>query len=187
MWIRRDREEEQPISRISALVPGPVSTPVPGPVNEGIPISSVPAVRSDKGEIPLGVATIGKAVYIKAQIVAREDLIVEGQIEGTVEAMEHRITIGPNGRVTASIKARHIIIQGQVNGNVEGSERVEIRNGAKLQGDVRTVKFICEEEGTINGSVASLRPGPKPAPVAEGNELVAALAPRNNSPSELQK
>jgi cytoskeletal protein CcmA (bactofilin family) len=179
MWKRRDREEEQPIRGTSA--------PVPEPLKEGIPISSVPAVRSYEQETPRGVATIGKAVYIKGQIVAREDLLVDGQIEGTVEALEHRITIGPNGRVAASMKARHIIIQGQVNGNVEGSEKVEIRNGARLQGDVRTVKFVCEEEGTINGSVASLRPEPKPAPAVEAKEPAAAPAPRNNTPSEPKK
>lgn len=179
MWKRRDREEEQPIKGTSA--------PVPEPVKEGIPISTVPAVRSYEQESPRGIATIGKAVYVKGQIIAREDLIVDGQIEGTVEAQEHRITIGPNGRVAAAIKARHIIIQGQVTGNVEGSEKVEIRNGAKLLGDVRTVKFVCEEEGTINGSVASLRPEPKPAPAAEPKEPAAAPAPRNNPPSEPKK
>lgn len=142
-------------------------------------MSTAPAVRSYEPETPRGVATIGKAVYIKGQIIAREDLIVDGQVDGTVEAQEHRITVGPNGRVAATIKGRHIIIQGQVTGNVEGTEKVEIRNGAKLLGDVRTVKFVCEEEGTINGSVASLRPEPKPVvvtPPPESKEKAVAAA-----------
>jgi cytoskeletal protein CcmA (bactofilin family) len=144
MWKRRDREEEQP------------SRPAPEPAREGIPLAtSAPPVRSYEPEAPRGVATIGKAVYIKGQIIAREDLIVDGSVDGTIEAQEHRVTIGPNGKVAATVKARHIIIQGQITG------KVEIRNGAKLLGDVRTVKFVCEEEGTINGSVASLRPEPK--------------------------
>lgn len=153
-------------------------------------MSTAPAVRSYEPEAPRGVATIGKAVYIKGQIIAREDLIVDGQVDGTVEAQEHRITIGPNGRVAATIKGRHIIIQGQVTGNVEGSEKVEIRNGAKLLGDVRTVKFVCEEEGTINGSVASLRPEPKPAaPATEPKEKAAAASATQQTltPTEIKK
>lgn len=146
-------------------------------------MSTAPTVRSYEPETPRGVATIGKAVYVKGQIIAREDLIVDGQIEGTVEAQEHRITIGPNGRVAATIKARHVIIQGQVTGNVESSEKVEIRNGAKLLGDVRTVKFVCEEEGTINGSVASLRPEPKPAPASEAKERAASAAATAQTPA----
>jgi cytoskeletal protein CcmA (bactofilin family) len=153
-------------------------------------MSTAPAVRSYEPEAPRGVATIGKAVYIKGQIIAREDLIVDGQVDGTVEAQEHRITIGPNGRVAATIKGRHIIIQGQVTGNVEGTEKVEIRNGAKLLGDVRTVKFVCEEEGTINGSVASLRPEPKPAaPATEPKEKAAAASATQQTltPTEIKK
>jgi cytoskeletal protein CcmA (bactofilin family) len=165
MWKRRDREEEQP-SRGT-------SVPVPEPVKEGIPMSTAPAVRSYEPETPRGVATIGKAVYVKGQIIAREDLI----------------TIGANGRVAATIKARHVIIQGQVTGNVEGSEKVEIRNGAKLLGDVRTVKFVCEEEGTINGSVASLRPEPKAPPASEAKERAASAgaAAQTAAPSEPKK
>jgi cytoskeletal protein CcmA (bactofilin family) len=153
-------------------------------------MSTAPAIRSYEPEAPRGVATIGKAVYIKGQIIAREDLIVDGQVDGTVEAQEHRITIGPNGRVAATIKGRHIIIQGQVTGNVEGSEKVEIRNGAKLLGDVRTVKFVCEEEGTINGSVASLRPEPKPAAAATETKEKAAAASATQqtlTPTEVKK
>jgi cytoskeletal protein CcmA (bactofilin family) len=154
-------------------------------------MSTAPAVRSYEPEAPRGVATIGKAVYIKGQIIAREDLIVDGQVDGTVEAQEHRITIGPNGRVAATIKGRHIIIQGQVTGNVEGSEKVEIRNGAKLLGDVRTVKFVCEEEGTINGSVASLRPEPKPvaaaAPEIKEKAVAASATQQTLTPSEVKK
>jgi cytoskeletal protein CcmA (bactofilin family) len=92
--------------------------------------------------------------------------------------------------VAATIKGRHIIIQGQVTGNVEGSEKVEIRNGAKLLGDVRTVKFVCEEEGTINGSVASLRPEPKPAAAATETKEKAAAASATQqtlTPTEVKK
>ena len=155
MWKRRDREEEQP------------ARSTPDPVKENTPLSTTPAVRSYEPDSPRGVATIGKAVYIKGQIIAREDLVVDGSVDGTIEAQEHRVTIGPNGKVAATVKARHIIIQGQITGNVEGTEKVEIRNGAKLLGDVKTVKFVCEEEGTINGSVSSLRPESKPAPAVE--------------------
>ncbi len=165
MWKRRDREEEQP------------SRSTPDPAKENTPLSTTPSVRSYEPEAPRGVATIGKAVYIKGQIIAREDLIVDGSVDGTVEAQEHRVTIGPNGKVAATVKARHIIIQGQVTGNVEGTEKVEIRNGAKLLGDVKTVKFVCEEEGTINGSVSSLRPESKPAPAVEPKAAPAPAPP----------
>lgn len=172
MLIRKrwDREEE-----LSVPVP---SASIPEPAKVISPMSTAPAVRSYEVVSPRSISIIGKAVYVKGQIIAHEDLRVDGQIEGTVEALEHRVTIGSNGRVAAAIRARHIIIQGQVTGNVEASEKIEICNGARLQGDVRTVKFVCEEEATFNGSVSIVRPEPRITPVAvEKKETPVDQAP----------
>lgn len=63
--------------------------------------------RAYEPEMTRGTAVIGKSVIIKGQIFAREDLLVDGEVEGgTIEAQEHRLTIGPNGKVNASVKAR---------------------------------------------------------------------------------
>ena len=67
-------------------------------------------------------ATIGKSVKIVGQIFTKEDLYVDGDVEGTIESHENKVTIGPNGRVQASIRAREVIILGQVQGNVESSD-----------------------------------------------------------------
>ena len=48
-------------------------------------------------------ATIGKAVRVVGQIFTKEDLYVDGDVEGTIESQENKVTIGPNGRVQASI------------------------------------------------------------------------------------
>ena len=65
-------------------------------------MSTMP-VRSHEPEAPRSSATIGKSVIVKGQIFSREDLVVDGEVEGTVEAQEHRVTIGPNGRLTAGV------------------------------------------------------------------------------------
>ena len=49
-------------------------------------------------------AVIGKSVIVKGQIYSREDLIVDGEVEGNVELQEHRLTVGPNGKLKASVK-----------------------------------------------------------------------------------
>ena len=57
-------------------------------------------------------ATIGKAVKVVGQIFSREDLYVDGDVEGTVEALEHKLTVGPNGTVQATVKAREVVALG---------------------------------------------------------------------------
>jgi cytoskeletal protein CcmA (bactofilin family) len=121
-------------------------------------------------------ATVGKAVKIVGQIYSREDLYVDGEIEGTVEALEHKLTIGPHGTVHAGIKAREVVALGNITGNVEASEKIEIHKEAKLVGDIRTARIIIEDGAYFKGSIDIVKPEPvkaAPKPVAP----VAAPAP----------
>lgn len=114
-------------------------------------------------------ATVGKSVRIVGQIFTKEDLYVDGDVEGTIESLENKVTIGPNGRVQASIRARDVIILGQVQGNVETSDKVDIRKDAKLVGDITTSRISIEDGALFKGSIDIKKPEPKvaaPTPVA---------------------
>ena len=72
------------------------------------------APRTPEYESARGSASIGKSVTIKGQIFSREDLTIDGEVEGTVECQEHRLTVGPNGKVKASVKAREVVVLGTI-------------------------------------------------------------------------
>jgi len=120
-------------------------------------------------------ATIGKAVKIVGQIYSKEDLYVDGDLEGTVEALEHRLTIGPNGSVHAGIKAREVVALGTIQGNVEATEKIEIRKDAKLVGDIKTARIIIEDGAYFKGSIDIVKP--EPAKVAQQPKPQPAPAP----------
>jgi cytoskeletal protein CcmA (bactofilin family) len=103
-------------------------------------------------------ATIGKAVKIVGQIYSKEDLYIDGEIEGTVEALEHKLTIGPHGAVHAGIKARDVVALGSITGNVEASDKIEIHKEAKLVGDIRTSRIIIEDGAYFKGSIDIVKP-----------------------------
>jgi cytoskeletal protein CcmA (bactofilin family) len=134
---------------------------------------------------PAGSASIGKAVKVVGQIYSKEDLYVDGEIEGTVEALEHKLTIGPNGVVRAGVKAREVVALGTIQGNVEAHEKLEIRKDAKLVGDIRTARIIIEDGAYFKGSIDIVKPEPaaktavKP-PQAAGS--VAAPASAGTAP-----
>src|SRR5438552_4416059 len=88
---------------------------------------------------------LGKSVIVKGQIFSREDLTIDGEVEGMVELQEHRLTIGPNGKVVATIKAREVVVLGTVHGNVETRDKIEIRKDAKVVGDIRTARIVIED------------------------------------------
>ena len=108
-------------------------------------------------------ATVGKAVKIIGQIFTKEDLYVDGDVEGTIESLENKVTVGPNGRVQASIRAREVIILGQVQGNVETSDKVDIRKDAKLVGDIITSRISIEDGALFKGSIDIKKAEPKAA------------------------
>ena len=90
-------------------------------------------------------ATIGKAVKINGQIHSKEDLYVDGDVEGTVEAPDHKLTIGPNGTVHAMVKAREVVALGSIQGNVEATDKIEIRKDAKLTIDVDDIGTVAHK------------------------------------------
>jgi cytoskeletal protein CcmA (bactofilin family) len=108
---------------------------------------------------------LGKSVMVKGQILSREDLTIDGEVEGTVELQEHRLTVGTNGKVQATIKAREIIVLGTVHGNVEATDKIDIRKDAKLVGDLKTVRIVIEDGAYFKGSIDIVRPEvTKPVP-----------------------
>ncbi len=130
-------------------------------------MSSMPPARFEP-ESRGGAATIGKAVKVIGQIFSREDLYVDGEVEGTIESMENKLTVGPNGQVQAAVKAREVVVLGSIKGNVEATDKIEIRKDAKLTGDIRTARIIIEDGAYFKGSIDIVKPEPsKVAPKAQ--------------------
>ena len=112
-------------------------------------------------------ATIGKAVKVIGQIYTKEDLFVDGDLEGTVEALEHKLTIGPNGKVHADVKAREVAVLGSLQGDVEATDRIEIRKDAKLVGNIKTARILIEDGAYFKGGIEVVKAEPKAAPEAQ--------------------
>jgi len=156
MW---NKKEEPPAPRPASVPPAPVAAPEIK--KEPTPVSSTP-FRSPEPD-SRNAATVGKSVKIVGQIFTKEDLYVDGDVEGTIESLENKVTVGPNGRVQASIRAREVIILGQVQGNVETSDKVDIRKDAKLVGDITTSRISIEDGALFKGSIDIKKAEPKPA------------------------
>jgi cytoskeletal protein CcmA (bactofilin family) len=171
MWNRRKEEEATPRP---ASAP-PTSTEL---AREGIPMSTLPTRPTDPrmDAARSGTAVLGKSVVVKGQIYGREDLTIDGEVEGTVELQEHRLTIGPSGKVVATIKAREVVVLGTVHGDIETREKIEIRKEAKMVGDIRTARVVIEDGAYFKGSIDIIRAEtpksvatPKPQPVASAS------------------
>ncbi len=180
MWNkRREDEQPRPFAPPASYPPGPVATPSAPSYSESkkeaAPVSSTPSARFD-ADARSGMASIGKAVKIVGQIFSKEDLYVDGDLEGTVELLEHKLTVGPNGNIHAGIKAREVIALGTIQGNVEGADKIEIRKDARLVGDIRTARIVIEDGAYFKGSIDIIKPEPARA-AAKPQPAVPAAPP----------
>lgn len=147
MWNKRSEAGERP----QPMPPSPRQTPppvTPAPVAQVAP------------EPPRGVAILGKNVQVKGEIRSQEDLTIDGDVQGSVQAEGHRLTIGPNGKLQANgVKAREVIVMGKMNGSVEATEKVFIRKNAQLVGDVKTAGIVIEDGAYFKGGIDIRKPG----------------------------
>ena len=131
---------------------------------------------------PRNTATIGKAVKVNGKIFTKEDLYVDGDVEGTIESQDNKVTVGPNGRVQADISAREVVILGMVQGNVQAADKVDIRKDAKLVGDIISALISIEDGALFKGSIDIRKPevksgGATPAIVTAPPAQPAAAVP----------
>ncbi|MGA2598155.1 MAG: polymer-forming cytoskeletal protein [Bryobacteraceae bacterium] len=160
MWNKK-KEEEYPPKQGASQAPPSYGT------REGVSNVSTSAAPAFHAPEPVrNSAIIGKSVSIKGNIFSQEDLTIEGEVEGSVELKENRLTVGPNGRVQAGVKAREIVVLGSINGNVEATEKIDIRKEARLVGDIKTSRIVIEDGAYFKGSIDIVRPNEnaKPAP-----------------------
>jgi cytoskeletal protein CcmA (bactofilin family) len=121
---------------------------------------------------------IGKSVVIKGELNGSEDLTIEGHVEGKIELKDHVLTIGPNGKIKAQVFAKAVIVLGEVNGNVTATEKVDIRDGGSVDGDIISPRVAIAEGAHFRGSVDMQRKGAQPAAAASAPQKSTAQAPQ---------
>ena len=95
---------------------------------------------------------IGPMMRIKGEIRTKEELVIEGEVEGLMES-ESLVTVGPKGKVHANIKARNVVIHGEVRGNVEVAQKIAIRDHGSLIGDVKSAGISIDDGAYFKGSI----------------------------------
>ena len=96
-------------------------------------------------------------MQIKGDIFSDEAISLNGEMEGRLE-LSAALTIGPSGKVKANVKATEIIVDGNVTGNVEAIQRIVLRKGAHLVGDVKTAGIVIEDGAYFKGGIDITQP-----------------------------
>ena len=158
MWNKRDEVPSSTPTNRNVQAEPPRQAAAPHPQQGVRDVAKEPASSS--------AAAIGSSMIIKGDIFSREELYVDGEVEGKLE-LQHRLTIGPRGKVKAQIRAREVVIAGNVQGNVEVSEKITIQRNGSLIGDIKTAGIVIDDGAYFKGSIDIVKSPPivkKPEP-----------------------
>jgi cytoskeletal protein CcmA (bactofilin family) len=135
--------------------PASPSAEVPNPARVEPPVRSVAGLTAEVVQPSGGIIT--STLLIKGEIRGREDLYIDGEVQGTIHLSDGRVTVGPHGKISADVDAREVIVRGKVKGAVRGRERVEIGRTGEIRGDIVTIRIAIEEGAQIHSKVEITR------------------------------
>ena len=165
--------------------PQPANLPVAGftqPVlksSADTAASSSPATSAALPISPRAAACITQGIKIKGEIIGKEDIFVDGTLEGKLDIGNAIVTVGPNGKVKADISAREIVVRGQVEGKLDATERVQLWNTGRVSGEVRTERLAIEDGAVLRGKVEAGKANARASESRGKNS--AAETPKANS------
>lgn len=112
-------------------------------------------------------SVIGKSVELKGNLVAAEDLLIQGKLEGSVKNKSQNLVVGTDGTLKADVDGKNVVVQGTVSGDIHGDESVVIESSARVQGNISSSSIGVEKGARFKGSIDSL----SEAPAAKGGSL----------------
>ena len=108
-------------------------------------------VKNTQGSNQL--ASIGPSIHFKGELTGEEGLIIDGQVEGTIDLKGNQLIIGNNGKIKADVFAQTIIVNGSLTGELHGKERVHISKTGKVQGNIFSPRVSLEDGAKFKGSI----------------------------------
>ena len=107
-------------------------------------------------------AGVGSSVVIKGELLAQEDVVIAGRVEGSINVSGHLVMVEAGAYVVGDITAAGIVVAGAVHGSLLAEDRIQAQAGADLQGDISAPRIAVADGAIVNGRI----------------ETVAAASPR---------
>jgi cytoskeletal protein CcmA (bactofilin family) len=152
MW--RKQPEAKPSFPVN---PGPressYAPPAPKPVTltGGAPVP-VPQPSYSQAP-PSNAAVLTRGIRIKGELTGKADLLIDGEVEGSIRLGDSRLTVGQAGHIKADIEAAEIVVRGMVDGDLRGRERIVLGSSSHVDGDLEAPRVAIEDGARFNGRV----------------------------------
>lgn len=122
----------------------------PQPTPEA-PVPDATPRRKVRAASPASV--IGASIKIHGNIEGDENLVIEGQVDGSISLAKAELVIGASGTAMANLLAKSVRIDGSVTGDVLGSALVTVTTTGKVYGDITAPRVTLEDGAKFKGSI----------------------------------
>jgi cytoskeletal protein CcmA (bactofilin family) len=117
-------------------------------------------------ESPQANTVIGVSSSLRGTLMVTGTLRIDGEFEGDILNCD-RLEIGEHGVMRADIEVKEALIRGRVVGNVRALGVIEMRSGARVEGDVSALSVVMEPGVYFTGRCTMLESGSESVPMGD--------------------
>ena len=106
-------------------------------------------------EAPPANTVIGVSSSFRGTLMVTGTLQIDGDFEGDILNCD-RLEIGEHGVMRADVEVKEALVRGRVVGNIRALGSIEMRAGARVEGDVSAVNVVMEPGVFFSGRCTML-------------------------------
>ena len=110
---------------------------------------------------PTSTTVLGVGANFRGTLMVTGVLRIDGEFEGDILNCE-RLEIGEHGIMRSDVEVKEALVLGRVVGNIRALDRLEIKAGARVEGDVTAMSVVIEPGAFYSGRCTMLEHGVDP-------------------------
>jgi cytoskeletal protein CcmA (bactofilin family) len=138
-----------------------------GGTAQGLVLPQLAALRAGQTETAersadSGELVIGRGIHVKGQIGACKTLVIEGELDASVEVRALRLL--EEGEFKGAAVVQDADLMGRFHGRLTVTGRLRLSPSARVTGQIRYRRIVIEEGGEISGDITALSSEPEGRP-----------------------
>jgi len=95
---------------------------------------------------------LGPDASFKGELTFEKGMRLQGKFEGTINT-PGRVHVSKEAKMQANVDAGAVIVEGDVHGNLSANDRIELKQSARYEGDLRASRLVVDEGAILVGHV----------------------------------
>lgn len=104
---------------------------------------------------------LGEGAEFEGKLTFKGTVRIDARFTGSITT-DDVLVVGEHARIDAEIACGTVVVHGQVNGNIRAKTAVELRQPARVHGNVETPSLSVEKGVVLQGEVRMGGSGPLP-------------------------